>query len=65
MTIEFLIIDEMNEDFYFDAPEGRRFALVQGEESKPPHYFPNKIFPETEWVVFTFKLELQRIEVEV
>lgn len=56
-------LDEMNEDFYFDAPEGRRFALVQGEESKLPHYFPNKIFPE--WVVFTFKLEPQRVEVEV
>lgn len=56
-------LDELDEDYYFQAPEGRRFSVIQGPQSRKPSYFPNEQFPE--WVIFTFQLEPKREEVKV
>lgn len=56
-------MDELNEDFYFSAPEGRRFSALQPEEYKKPRYFPNEQFPL--WVVFILGLEPPREELNV
>jgi hypothetical protein len=53
----------LDEEFYFQAPAGRRFAVAQGAQNKEAVYFPNPEFPE--WVVFTFALERLREEIKV
>jgi hypothetical protein len=56
-------LEEFDEDYYFQAPAGRRFAPVQKETNKAPIYYPSNDFPE--WVVFKFDLEAELVEFSV
>lgn len=56
-------LEALDEDFYFQAPEGRRFSVLQGEKSKKATYYPEQEFPE--YVIFNFTLEPLREILEV
>lgn len=55
-------LSDVEEEFYFEAPEGRRFSVNQDEHKKAT-YYPNDLFPQ--WVYFKFELEKERKEFEV
>ena len=53
-------LNEIEEEFYFDAPEGRRFSVNQDESHQKAYYYPDAMFPQ--WVFFKFDLEKERKE---